>query len=90
MNPGSSGYSSAETQRKHGRKTDHHDEDEDERKDREEDNDDASEDEGETLFQVPEAGNAFLDTVLGKQLEAVTLRKWVQKQGKPDSRWTKC
>ena len=88
MNPGSSGYRSGEAQRKRGRKTDYNDEDEDKR--HEEDDDDASEDEGETLFQVSEAGNAFLETVFSKQLEAATRRKRVQKQGKLNSRWTKC
>ena len=90
MNPGSSGCCSGKAQRKHCRETNYNDEDEGERKDREEDNDDASEDESETLFQVSEAGNAFLETVFGKRLEAATRRKRVQKQGKPDSRWTKC
>ena len=69
MNPGSSGYRSSEAQRKRGSETDYNDEDED----------DASEDEGETLFQVSEAGNAFLETVFSKRLEAVTCRKQVQK-----------
>ena len=65
MNPGSSGYRSGGAQRKRGRKTDYNDEDEDEKREededkkREEDDDDASEDEGETLFQMSEAGNAF-------------------------------
>ena len=39
---------------------------------------------------MSEVGNAFLETVFSKRLEAATRRKWVQKQGKPDSRWTKC
>ena len=39
---------------------------------------------------MSEAGNTFLETVFGKRLEAATCRKRVQKQGKPDSRWTKC
>ena len=89
MNPGFSGYRSGNEQRKRSRETDDNDEDEDGRKDWEED-DDASEDEGKTLFQVSEAGNAFLETVFSKRLEAATRRKRVQKQGKPDSRWTKC
>lgn len=88
MNPSSSGYRSGEAQRKRGCKTDYSDEDEDERC--EEDDDNTSEDEGKTLFQVSEAGNAFLETVFSKRLEAATRRKRVQKQGKPDSRWTKC
>ena len=88
MNPSSSGYHSGEAQRKRGRETDYNDEDEDERC--EEDDDDTSEDEGETLFQVSEAGNAFPETVFSKWPEAAMCRKLVQKQGKPDSRWTKC
>ena len=64
MNPGSSGYCSGEAQRKRGRETDYNDEDEDEK--REGDDDNVSEDEGETLFQVSEAGNVFLETVFGK------------------------
>ena len=51
-------------QRKRSRKTDYNDENKDERS--EEDDDYASEDEGETLFQVSEAGNVFLETVFGK------------------------
>ena len=90
MNPGSCGYHWGEAQRKCSRETDYNDEDEDKRKDREEDDDDASEDEGETLFQVSEAGNAFLETVFGKQMEATMCRKQVQKQENPDSKWTKC
>ena len=39
---------------------------------------------------MSEAGNTFLETVFGKRLEAAMHRKQVQKQGKPDSRWTKC
>ena len=77
MNPSSSGYRSGEAQRKHDRETNYNDEDEG----WEEDDDVASEDEGETLFQVSEAGNTFLETVFGKWLEAATHRKWVQKQG---------
>ena len=80
MNPGSSGYRLGKVQRKCGCKTDYNDEDENERKDREEDDDNASEDEDETLFQVTEAGNLFLETVFGKRLEAATHRKRVQKQ----------
>ena len=38
---------------------------------------------------MSEAGNAFLETVFGKRLEAAMRKKQVQKQGKPDSRWTK-
>ena len=83
MNPGFSCYCSGEPQTKRSCKTDYNDEEE-------EDDDDASEGEGETLFQVPEAGNAFLETVIGKQMEAATCRKHVQKKGKSDSRWTKC
>ena len=64
MNPGSSGYRLDKVQRKRGCETDYNDEDKDER--REEDDDDSSEDEGETLFQVSEAGNAFLETVFSK------------------------
>lgn len=67
-------YCSGEAQRKHGHKTDYHDEDEDERKDQEEDDDDASESESKMSFQVPEAENTFLEIVFGKQLEAMTER----------------
>ena len=88
MNPGSSCYRSGKVQRERGHETDYNDEKEDER--HEEDDDDASEDEGETLFQVSEAENAFLEAVFGKPLEVAMCRKQVQKQGKPDSRWTKC
>ena len=86
LNPGHSGHRSGDVQRKRGRETDY----EDEEKDHEEDDDDASEDDTETFFQVSEAGNAFLETMFGKQMEALSRRKRVQKQGKPDSRWTRC
>ena len=64
MNPGSFGYCLGEAQRKCGHDTDYYDEDE--RKYQEEDDDDASEDEGETLFHVSEAENAFLEIVFIK------------------------
>ena len=54
-------------------------EDKEERNDREENDDSTLKDEGKMLFQVSEAGNTFLEAIIGKRLEAVTHRKWVQK-----------